>query len=111
MEVPKDVRSYMYYSKDLLEKVLRVNGTKKRFVFWFSRKLRRTESNYSIVKLELIMLIYGILAAKYLFLFAKVNVFIDAKSIVFLRLCKSSSPQLVRLALLLSSFDVDLYHI
>ena len=37
--------------------------------------------------------------------------FVDSKSLLFVRLCKSSSEQVARLAILLSSFDIDLFHV
>ena len=53
----------------------------------------------------------GLLSAKTLFRYTKIKVFIDAKSIRFFRLCKSTSEQIARLSVFLSGFESDLFHI
>ena len=87
------------------------HGPRKKIVFCSSRKLTKSERNYSIFKLELVSCVHGLLSAKTLFSFASVKMFVDSKSLLFVRLCKSSSEQVARLAILLSSFDIDLFHV
>ena len=98
-------------TKKISEAVMSKNGPKKKFVFCSSRKLTKSERNYSIFKLELVSCVHGLLSAKTLFSFASVKMFVDSKSLLFVRLCKSSSEQVARLAILLSSFDIDLFHV
>ena len=62
-------------------------------------------------KLEMIELASGLLSARALFSFAKIKAFVDAKSILFIRLCRSTSPQVARIAIFLSSFEMELFHI
>ena len=81
----------------------------KRFIFCSSRKLSKAERNYSVFKLEILALSQGLLSARALFSFAKLKVFVDAKSILFVRLCKGSSDQIARLAIFLSGFEMELF--
>ena len=83
----------------------------KKFVFCSSRRLTKAEKNYSVFKLEMVALCNGLLSAKALFSFAKLKVFVDAKSILFIRLCRSTSDQVARLAIFLSGFEMELFHI
>ena len=78
-------------TKKISEAVMSKNGPKKKFVFCSSRKLTKSERNYSIFKLELVSCVNGLLSAKTLFSFASVKMFVDSKSLLFVRLCKSSS--------------------
>ena len=98
-------------NKMVMEAINAQNGPPKRFVFCSSRRLTKAERNYSVFKLEMIALAHGLLSAKALFSFAKLKVFVDAKSILFIRLCRSSSDQVARLAVFLSSFEMELFHI
>ena len=59
----------------------------------------------------MVALCNGLLSAKALFSFAKLKVFVDAKSILFIRLCRSTSDQVARLAIFLSGFEMELFHI
>ena len=87
------------------------NNEPKKFVFCSSRKLTKSERNYSVFKLELLSLNQGLLSAKAPFSFASIKAFVDARSILYVRMCRSSSDQIARMAIFLSSFDLELYHV
>ena len=97
--------------KELIDLIMDPKGPKKRFLVCFSRKLTKSEQNYSIFKLEVCAAVYGLLATKSLFLLTPIKLFVDSKGIIFLRLARNSSPQLVRLSIILSSFNVQIFHI
>ena len=83
----------------------------KKFAFCFSRKLTSAEKRYSIFKLELIGTVNGLHAARDLLLFRPIILFIDARSLMFIRLSRNASEQIARLSVQLSSFEVQLYHL
>ena len=95
----------------LMDKVFGKNSPGKRFAFCFSRKLTPAERNYSIFKLEIISCLSGLQAARDILLFRPIILFIDARSLMFIRLCRNSSEQIARLSIQLSAFEVELYHI
>ena len=83
----------------------------KRFAFCFSRKLTAPETRFSIFKLELLACVAGLQAARDLLLFRPIILFIDSKSLMYIRLCRNASEQIARLSVQLSSFEVELYHV
>ena len=86
-------------------------GPKKRFIFCSSRKLTKSERNYSVYKLELLSLSQGLLSARAIFSFANIKAFVDARSLLYVRMCRSSSEQIARISIFLSSFTIDLFHV
>ena len=98
-------------AKILMDKIFGPQGPAKRFSFCFSRKLTLAERKYSIFKLELIGAINGLHAARDLLLFRPIILFIDARSLMFIRLSRNASEHVARLSVQLSSFDVQLYHL
>ena len=85
--------SETHKNKKILDAINSENIQKK-FIFCSSRKLSKAERLYSVFKLEIVALCHGLLSAKALFSFAKIKVFVDAKSLLYVRLCKSSSDQI-----------------
>ena len=71
-------------NKMVKDAIYSAKGARKKFVFCSSKKLSKAEKNYSVFKLELAGLCNGLLSARSLFSFAKLKVFVDAKSIVVL---------------------------
>ena len=98
-------------SKKVLAAIKAENGPPKNFIFCSSRKLSKAERNYLVFTLEILTLRNEFLSARTLFSFAKIKVFVDAKSILFIRLCKSSSDQIARLAVFLSGFEMELFYV
>ena len=94
-----------------MEKIFGKRGPSKRFCFCFSRKLTPAETRYSIFKLELVGVVAGLQAARDILLFRPVILFIDSKSLMYIRLCRNASEQIARLSVQLSSFEVELYHV
>ena len=77
-----------------------------------SKMLSKAERKYSIPKLESIALLYGLVAMDFWFSHApKVIVNTDAQSLVWLGGCKGKNAFLTRVALQLSSYDLELRHI
>ena len=95
----------------LMEKIFGKSGPSKRFAFCFSRKLTPPETRYSIFKLELLGCVSGLQAARDILLFRPIILFVDSKSLMYIRLCRNASEQIARLSVQLSSFEVELYHL
>ena len=95
----------------LMNKIFGEQGPAKRFAFCFSRKLTPPETRYSIFKLELLGCVAGLQVARDLLLFRPIILFVDSKSLMYIRLCRNASEQIARLSVQLSSFEVELYHV
>ena len=85
--------------------------TKKNFVMCYSRKLSKSETGYSIYKLELMSALSGLQHALSLLLFEHLNLYIDCKSLLFLRLSRNQNDQLVRFSVMFNTYNVTLFHI
>lgn len=78
----------------------------------YSRQLTRSEINYSTLKKEILALMCVLLSHDYILRFApKIHVFLDARSLLFLRYAGSSNPLLTRFCLTLSNYEISLTHI
>ena len=53
----------------------------------------------------------GLQAARDILLFRPIILFIDSKSLMYIRLCRNASEQIARLSVQLSSFEVELFHV
>jgi hypothetical protein len=83
-----------------------------RFIAAHSRTFNRTTKNYSTFKKEILGVTTGLANFDYLLRFApKIHLFVDARSILYLRMCKNSSPMLVRFSLTLSNYPIEIQHI
>ena len=83
-----------------------------RFIAAHSRTFNRTTKNYSTFKKEVLGVTTGLANFDYLLRFAvKIHLFVDARSILYLRMCKNSSPMLVRYSLTLSNYPIEIQHI
>jgi hypothetical protein len=77
-----------------------------------SRTFTRTERKYGIFRKETLALLYCLKSMDYFLRFAKqVILLVDAKSIIFLRMCKDSAGILLRFSLELSKYDAEIYHV
>ena len=77
-----------------------------------SRKLSVAEQNYSTFKKEACAIMYGLQSFHFYLMYApKITLYTDARSILFLKFCKQSSSYLMRMALSLSLYNIDLVHI
>jgi hypothetical protein len=83
-----------------------------RFIAAHSRTFNRTTKNYSTFKKEILGVTTGLANFDYLLRFAvKIHLFVDVRSILYLRMCKNSSPMLVRFSLTLSNYPIEIQHI
>ena len=77
-----------------------------------SRTFTRAESKYGTFRKEVLSLLYCLKSMDFFLRFAsKLIILIDAKSIVFLRLCKESQGILLRFSLELSKYDAEIHHV
>jgi Reverse transcriptase (RNA-dependent DNA polymerase)/RNase H-like domain found in reverse transcriptase/Integrase core domain len=77
-----------------------------------SRTFTKTERAYSIFKKEILALMYTLKSMDYFLRYAtKLVIYVDAKSIIFLRLAKESSGILLRFSLELSKYNAEIFHI
>jgi hypothetical protein len=88
------------------------DNNRTRFIAAHSRTFNKTTSNYSTFKKEILAVTTGLANFDYLLRFAvKIHLFVDARSILYLRMCKNSSPMLVRFSLPLSNYPIEIQHI
>ncbi len=77
-----------------------------------SRTFTRAERKYGTFRKEVLSLLYCLKSMDFFLRFAsKLIILIDAKSIVFLRLCKESQGILLRFSLELSKYDAEIHHV
>ena len=76
-----------------------------------SRTFVKSERSLAPVQKEILSLLYALTSLHYILRGAKLKVFADAKSVTLLKTCSTSSPYLARLAMELSQFDFELYHL
>jgi len=87
------------------------NGDEK-LIACVSRTFTRTERNYGVFRKEVLALLYTLKSLDFFLRFApKVIIKVDAKSILFLRLCKDSAGILLRFSLELSKYDAEIHHV
>lgn len=84
----------------------------ERLVACISRTLNKSEINYSTHKKEVIAMSHGLVSLRFYLAFAmEINMYTDAKAILFLQCAKNASPLLMRQAATLSMFPLNIYHI
>ena len=84
----------------------------ERIVSAFSRTFSKTERAYGIFKKEVVSLLYTLRSMDFFLRYAsKLTILVDAKSIVYLKMCKDSEGILMRFSLELSKYDAEIYHI
>ena len=87
------------------------NEGRERLLCCISRTFTKTERAYGIFRKEVLSLLYCLKTMDFFLRFAeKVIAIVDAKSIVFLRLCKDSQGILLRFSLTLSYYNLEIIH-
>ena len=77
-----------------------------------SRTFSKSERSYSTFKREVLAVLQGLSCFDFVLRFAKkITLFIDARSILWLRSVKCSEPLLSRFALTLSLYDMTIHHV
>ena len=77
-----------------------------------SRTFTRTERKYGVFRKETLALLYTLKSMDFFLRFAnKVILLVDAKSIIFLRMCRDSAGILLRFSLELSKYTAEIYHV
>jgi len=77
-----------------------------------SRTFTRTERKYGVFRKETLALLYTLKSMDFFLRFAnKVILLVDAKSIIFLRMCRDSAGILLRFSLELSKYEAEIYHV
>ena len=77
-----------------------------------SRTFTKTERKYGVFRKETLALLYSLKSMDFFLRFAnKVILLVDAKSILFLRMCRDSAGILLRFSLELSKYEAEIYHV
>ena len=77
-----------------------------------SRTFSKTERKYGICRKETLALLYTLKSMDFFLRYAnKVILLVDAKSILFLRMCRESAGILLRFSLELSNYEAEIYHV
>ena len=77
-----------------------------------SRTFTKTERKYGVFRKETLSLLDALKSMDFFLRFAKkVILLVDAKSIIFLRMCRDSAGILLRFSLELSKYEAEIYHI
>ena len=87
-----------------------ING-KRRLIGACSRKFSKSEINYSVFKKEVKATMIGLEVFKDILHGAKIHLYVDARSILFLKATSGSDQLLMRWALIMSTFDIEISHI
>ena len=82
-----------------------------RLVAAVSRTFIKSERSLAPIHKEILSLLYALTSLNYILRGAQIKVFADARSITLLKTCSASSPYLARLAMELSVYDFELYHL
>ena len=82
-----------------------------RLVAAISRSFIKSERRLAPVQKEILGLLYALTSLHYFLKGHHLIVYADARSITLLKTCSSSSPYLARLAMELSAYDFELYHL
>ena len=77
-----------------------------------SRTFTKTEQHYSTIKKEVLALLYTLKSMDFFLRFAdKITILVDAKAILYLRMCKDSAGILLRFSLELSNYNAEIIHV
>ena len=82
-----------------------------RLVAAVSRTFIKSERSLAPIHKEILSLLYALTSLNYILRGARIKVFADARSITLLKTCSASSPYLARLAMELSVYDFELFHL
>ena len=84
---------------------------RQRLLCCVSRTFTKAERKYGIFRKEVLALLYSLKCMDHFLRFApKITAVIDAKSIIYLRLCKDSEGILLRFSLALAFYDLQVIH-
>ena len=84
----------------------------RRYIGAASRTFTKQETSAGIFKKETYAVLFALSSFDYYLRFAEViHMQIDARSILFLRSCKSSDYQLIRFSLAISKYEIDIFHV
>jgi hypothetical protein len=87
------------------------NGN-ERLIASVSRTFTSVEQHYSTFRKEVLSLLYALKSLDFFLRFAtKLVLLIDAKAILFLRMCKNSSNILLRFSLELAKYEAEIHHV
>ena len=76
------------------------------------RTFTKTEQHYSTIKKEVLALLYTLKSMDFFLRFAdKITILVDAKAILYLRMCKDSAGILLRFSLELSNYNAEIIHV
>ncbi len=88
------------------------NEGQERLVACVSRTLNRSEVRYSTFKKECLAMVYGLISLRFYLNFATtINMYTDARALIFLICAKNANPLLMRIAMTLSSYPLTILHI
>jgi hypothetical protein len=77
-----------------------------------SRTFTRAERKYGAFKKEVLALLYTLRSLDFFLRYAKqLTILVDAKAIIFLRMCKDSSGILLRFSLEISKYEAEIHHV
>ena len=77
-----------------------------------SRTFTKAEQKYGVFRKETLALLYTLKSMDFYLRFAnKVIILIDAKAILYLRMCKDSAGILLRFSLEISKYDAEIHHV
>jgi len=77
-----------------------------------SRTFTKAERKYGVFRKVTLALLYALKSMDFFLRFAnKVIILVDAKSILFLRMCKDSAGILLRFSLELSKYEAEIFHV
>ena len=87
------------------------NG-EERLIACVSRTFTHAEHNYSTFRKEVLSLLYALKSLDFFLRYAhKLVLLIDAKAILFLRMCKNSANILLRFSLELAKYEAEIHHV
>ena len=108
LDIPlEEEKSLDFSEKSTLESIEKLP---KKFILCGSRKLEKRIRSQSIFKLEVKSLLYFLKTVRPICQLSTINLFTDAKSILHLRMSKTSCPYLMRASMQLSTFSINLRH-
>ncbi len=88
------------------------NDNNARYIGNYSKTFSKTERNWNIFRKETASVLAGQKCFDFYLRYAKdIVCYIDAKALLFLRMCKNSCPMLVRFSLAISSYNISIRHI
>ena len=88
------------------------NEGRERLIACVSRTFTLAEQNYSTFRKEVLSLLYALKSLDFFLRFAlRLVLLIDAKAILFLRMCKNSANILLRFSLELAKYEAEIHHV